>query len=250
MINQRLSQLNGNRLGTFTAAPSSAWEQGMVATIGPTGLDVARTSGWPFGIFMGNHQNAMTRAIYGETYGPLDYSEVGGATQFVTLTHNNLVPGGYIVFAGTTLLSATTDYTINISTGVLTAVASGKLDSAKGSYTNAGMISINYRYNMTVAELNGFLDNKGQVIGGPGMANNFDEVLVSGETTVAFDGNIIYTDQYDTSVNWTSALNAPLYANSDSRLTTTNAGSQIQVGRVIALPTATQPWLGIVITGR
>jgi hypothetical protein len=250
MINQRLSQLNGNRLGTFKAAPSSAWEQGMVATIGPTGLTVAGTTGWPFGIFMGNHQNAMTRAIYGEIYGPIDYSGVGGATPSVTLTHSNLVAGAYIVFAGSTVLTPGTDYTLNTSTGILTAVASGRLDSHSASYANGGMISINYRYNMTVAELNGFLDNKGQVIGGPGMANNFDEVLVSGETTVAFDGNIIYTDQYDTSINWTSALNAQLFSNANSQLTTVNTGGQIQVGRVIALPTATQPWLGIVITGR
>ena len=249
MINRRLSILNGNRVGTYKAAPSSSWEQGMVATMGATGLDVAGTAGWPFGIFLGNHQDAMTRAIYGEVQGPLDYSQVGGATRTVTLTHNNLVAGGYILFAGTTLLTVTTDYTIDIATGIITAVASGKLDSAGGSYTNSGMISVNYRYNMTVAEMNGFLDNKGQVVGGPGMNNGFDEVLVSGETTVAFDGNILYTDQYDTSINWSSALTSPLYSNANSRLTTSGSG-QTQVGRVVDLPTADQPWLGFLITSR
>lgn len=250
MINRRLSILNTNRLGTFKAAPSSAWEQGMVATIGATGLDVSGTSGWPFGIFLGNHQDAMTRAIYGEVYGPLDYSEVGGATASVTLNHQSLVTGAFKVYAGATLLAETTDYTLVEATGILTAVASGKLDSVNGTYTNAGMITVTYRYNMTVAEKNGFLDNKGQVIGGPGVLNSFDEVLVSGETTVAYDGNIIYTDQYDTTIAWAAALEAKLYANADSRLTTTDAGSQVQVGRVIELPTAAQPWLGFVITSR
>lgn len=251
MINRRLSVLNTNRLGTMTAAPSSAWEQGMVCTIGATGLDVAGTAHWPFGIFLGNHQDSMTRAIYGEILGPVDYSEVGGATATVTLAHQSLVTGAFIVYAGATLLVEDTDYSIVEATGVITAVASGKLDSVNGTYTNAGMITVNYRYNMTVAEKNGFLDNKGQVIGGPGMANNFDEVLVSGETTVAYDGCIIYTDQYDTSINWSAALEAPLYSNADSRLSTTNSGgAQTQVGRVISLPTADQPWLGFVITSR
>jgi hypothetical protein len=245
-INRRLTQLNANRYGQYQADPSAAWEAGMVATLGANGVTVAGTASTPVGILLNNNLNALTRAVVGESLGPVDYRAANGATLSVTLSHNNLVSGGYLVFAGATVLAETTDYTINTTTGVITAVASGKLDSLGGSYTNAGMISVNYRYNMTAAELQGFLDNKGQVIGGPGMLNTFDEVNILGQTSWAGEGNVIYTDQFDTSVNWTAALGSYVYANADGRLTTTQGGGK--VGFVTEIPSATQPFLGITVS--
>ena len=173
----------------------------------------------------------------------MDYSEADGATKTVTLKHPNLVASAYAVYAGSTLLALNTDYTISTTTGVITAVVSGKLDSVNGTYTNDGMITVNYRYVLSATELQGFLDMHGQIIGGPGLDNNFDDVLPTGQTTVLGSGNIVYTDQYDTAVAWTT-LGAYVYANAAGRLSTVDAGSQTPVGVIVELPTATSPWLG------
>lgn len=247
MINRNLSQFNANRIGTLLAAPTAAWEAGQVAKVGASGIDVAGTSDTPFGILANNHMDALTRAVYAEAHGPVDYAQAGGATASVTLEHNNILANSYAVYAGATLLVAGTDYTLNTTTGILTAVASGKLDSVNGTYTNGGMITVNYRYYLTVAEKAGFLDANGQIIGGPGMDNNFDEVYPDGHTTVLLSGNVVFTDQFDTAAAWT-VPGVKVYADANGRLSPTNSGgTQEPVGLVISVPTATSPWLGIVV---
>lgn len=246
MLNRNLCQFNANRIGTLLAAPTASWEAGQVAKIGATGVDVAGTTDTPLGILANNHKDAITRAIYAEAHGPVDYAEAGGATRSVSLAHTNLVTASYAVYAGSTLLVENTDYTINTSTGIITAVASGKLDSVNGTYTNGGMITVNYRYLLTVAEKSGFLDVGGQIVGGPGIDNNFDDVLPTGQTTVLLSGNVVFTDQFDTSAAWTTP-GVKVYADSNGRLTPTQTGSQEAVGIVISVPTANSPWLGIVV---
>jgi len=246
-INKRLSQLNANRYGSCKSAANATWQAGQVGKLTSTGLTtVTATADSPIGILLNNHLDAMTRVIVSEAHGPIDFRALAGATATVTLLHNNLVAAGYKVMAGATAVAETTDYTIDTTTGIITAVVSGKLDSLGGSYANGGEITVTYKYNMTVAELNGFLDNKGQVVGGPGMANNFDEVLSTLETTFAGDGNVIYTDQFDSSLDWSAAVGGNVYFSAAAIFTTT--GTTNVIGKVVSIPTATQPWLGVLIT--
>lgn len=244
MINRELCQLNANRYGDQKAAPSSAWEAGMVAVLGATGLDKAGVDDIPYGIHLTNHMGSFTRAIYGESHGPIDAAEANGVAATVTLDNNNLVASAYAVYAGATLLTENTDYTIDATSGVITAVASGDLDSVNGTYKNNGIITVNYRYNPTAAELNGFLGDLGLVVGGHNFNNGFDGALQSGEVAVAGSGNIIDTDQYATEAAWT-VPGVYAYCDANSRLSPVDAGSQKPVGIIVSVPTAQTPWVGI-----
>ena len=263
-INRRLSIPSYARFGQFTADPSVEWEAGSVACIGTAGLKNVTTvaTDWPFGIFWTNNTNTLTKAT-NDKVGPLDYSDA--TLRAVNLEHAGVIASSYVVYmtasagstAYTTLLSDTTDYTFvanggSRTNGVIAAVLNGKLDSTgtgSASYTD-GLIQVFYRYTLSSAEKNGFLDDEGNTIGGPGFSNTFVESTPFGQCTVAADGSLIYTDQYLTSDIAAIMAGAKLYSNTAGLLTTTAAASATQVGRVIEIPTATQPYLGILVTAR
>jgi hypothetical protein len=70
-----------------------------------------------------------------------------------------------------------------------------------------------------------------------------DDTLGSGKITVAEGDAKLYTDQYD--VGQTYVLNAPLRADPVTSQWTSAAGALSICGRVISVPTAADPFLGV-----
>lgn len=245
MINRTLSMLSADRIGHFKAVDGTTWEAGQVASIGTTGITTATTATVPIGLFVNNNTNTLTNTVYDEVAGPVDYSAISG-TATVTLAHPNITASSYEVFADTTQLTENTDFTLNTTNAVLTAVVSGALDSVNGTYLNEGMITVRYRYTMSTAELNGFLSAGGDTIGGAGYLNNYIEINDTLETTVAGEGSLVYTSMYVPTDTFT--VGNLVYSNASGYLTTTDAGSQRAVGIVYEAPSSTRAFLGVKIT--
>ena len=250
-INRRLSIPSYARFGQLKADPSATWEVGSILTIGAAGLKNVATvaTDWPFGIAWTNRSSVMT-ASHVET-GVLDYSDASYKT--ANLNHAGVIASNYVVLdsLGATL-SDGGDYSFAASggsrtNGVIAAVGGGKLDADGTGYTD-GTFTIYYRYTLSTAEKNGFLDDLGNQVGTTSNWNNsWDESCPEGQVTVAADGSLIYTDQYVATDVFTAGL--PVYSN-NTGLTTVATAAGGQVGRVIETPTATQPFLGILVTAR
>lgn len=268
MINKQLSQYSLLRLGHLTADPAYSWESGQVATLGSAGWKTVTASAteFPFGIFLNNHTSSLTRSVVLNVEGSVDAAAVEAAAT-LTFSHNNITNTGNLTSIAsadiavftyspgtTTVVSAAhgTDWDFVPSTGILTAVVNGLFDStgtASASYD--GTVIATYRYSMTAAEKEGFLDTNGNIVGGYNYQNQMEEVNFTGETTVAGEGSIVYTDQFEIDNAVIFALGDTVIATNDGKITKVAAGgTQPQLGRIIALPTATSPWLGILITAR
>jgi hypothetical protein len=267
MINKTLSMYSLLRVGHLTADPAYSWEAGQVATLGSDGWKTVTVSGseFPFGIFLNNHTSSLTRSVVLSVEGSIDAAAVDAAAT-LTLAHNNITNSGNkttnasadfraytYVLGTTTVVSAAhaVDYDVNPTTGVVTAIAAGIFDStgAASATIYSGTLLATYRYNMTVAEKEGFLDTHGNVVGGYNYQNQNEEVNFTGETTVAGEGSLVYTDQFEIDESMNFVLGSPVEATNDGKITLGVAPNQ-KLGRVIALPTATSPWLGVLVTAR
>jgi hypothetical protein len=160
------------------------------------------------------------------------------AANIVTLSKGNVVGTGYIKVtnsAGTVVYTQGTDYTVNTVNGVVTRLAGGTIAAL-------ATVLIWYSYNLQQTQV--YWDNVSTqwTAAGQNYDRQPDDTLGSGKITVAESDAKLYTDQYD--VNQTYTLNAPLYSNALSQWTTV-AGFTSVCGRVISVPTANDPFLGV-----
>ena len=121
-------------------------------------------------------------------------------------------------------VSAAGDYFLDITTGTLT---------IKGAEDEVVVIA--YRRNLTVAE--------SQTLFGTHSINGNANGLLE-QVTVWKGNGEIWTDQYDTSADWSEATEA--YTGANGLLTSANT-SKCVAGRIIGKPTANNPFLGIAI---
>ncbi len=148
----------------------------------------------------------------------------------ITLMHANLVSGSELVTnpAGTTVYSLTNDVVINTVNGTIAAKVGGALAAG-------GEVYVTYRWELTAT----------QMAQGPQRFERVpDASMASGQITVLEGADPVFTDQYDTSVQY--AVNDLLYANANSQLTNVagTGGSAKVVGKVVAPPTLTYNLLG------
>lgn len=114
-----------------------------------------------------------------------------------------------------------TAYSINTTTGLITVGASG-----------AGKtFLITYRRNLTVAEQQTLYGDARFNLGASGVLNAVAMIHGSG---------LVYTDQYDSSADWSSATQA--YAGANGLLAPT--GTTV-VGRIVSRPSAADKFIGI-----
>ena len=156
----------------------------------------------------------------------------------VTLSKGNVRGTGFIKVtnsAGTTVYTQGVDYTVSTTNGVVTRLAAGAI-------TALATVLVWYEYNLQQTQV--YWDNVSTqyTAAGQNYDRQPDDTLGSGKITVAEGDAKIYTDQYD--VNQTYTLNAPLYSNAAS-LWTTVAGYTSACGRVLSIPTANDPFLGV-----
>lgn len=137
--------------------------------------------------------------------------------------------------AGTTTYTQGTDYTVSLTNGVVTRVAGGSI-AAEAS------VVVWYAYTLSAAAVAwdkaGTRDTRGV-----NYDRQPDDTLGSSQITVVEGDAKIYTDQYDPTQTYT--LNAALTWDSDSRWTSDTSSGNTVCGRVIKVPTASDPFLGL-----
>jgi hypothetical protein len=160
------------------------------------------------------------------------------AAGIITLKKGNVLSTGNIKVtnaAGTTVYTQGVDYTVTLANGVVTRLAGGAI---------AALATVVVWYSYTLQNAQVYWDNvsTGYTAAGQNYDRQPDDTLGSGKIAVAEGDAKIYTDSYDVAQTYT--LNAPLYSNTSS-LWTSVAGTTSSCGRVIGVPTASYPFLGI-----
>lgn len=159
------------------------------------------------------------------------------ANNIITVSRGNIRGAALIRVtnaAGTVIYTQGTDYTVTIANGVVTRLAAGAIAAA-------ATVVISYEYTVAVgAEYYEYVSTRWST--GQNYDRQADDTLGSGLITVVEGDGKLWTDQYD--VTQTYTLNAPLRSNAASQWTVATTTYPV-CGRVISLPTAADPWLGL-----
>ena len=160
------------------------------------------------------------------------------AANTINLSKGNVLNTGTIKVTsstGVTTYTQGTDYTVSTTNGVVTRLAGGNITALQA-------VIIWYTYTLQQTQV--YWDNVSTqwTAAGQNYDRQADDTLGSGKITVAEGDAKLYTDAYD--VTNTYAVNNPLYSDSAS-LWTSTAGYTSACGRVISVPTATDPFLGV-----
>ena len=204
---------------------------GMVAFLANNGVTdvatVAASGTVPIGTFWKDRANSWIRtALETKTF-----SSAG----IITLSHGNVLSTGDIKVtdaSGMAVYTQGIDYTVATNNGVVTRILIPALST----------VNIWYKYALTGANV--YWDNVSTqwTASGFNYDRQPDDTLGSSAIAVAEGYAKVYTDQYD--VTQTYVLNAPLYSDVNS-LWTTAPGYTTACGRVIRVPTANDPFLGV-----
>lgn len=143
------------------------------------------------------------------------------------------------IVAGSIRISGTSTFTAKASADAVAAAGDYFLDATTGTLTVKGTadeaVVISYRRNLTVAE-------QQTVFGSHSINGNANGML---EQVTVWKGNgEIWTDQFDTSADWSDATVA--YTGANGLLTSADT-SKCVAGRIIGKPSASNPFLGIAI---
>jgi hypothetical protein len=139
--------------------------------------------------------------------------------------------------AGTTAYVQGTDYTVAIANGVITRVAGGTIAAGQ-------TVVVWYEYTVTVSNLaHENVSTRWSTFSGQNYDHGTDDTLGPGQIAVVEGDAKLWTDQYDVTQVYT--LNAPLYSNARSLWSVAVSATYPICGRVISIPTAADPWLGI-----
>jgi hypothetical protein len=202
-------------------------QAGMVAFLttvaGVVTATVAASGSVPIGTFWKDAETAFYRTT-------LETGTFDGNDQ--VLLRNSPVRGtAYIKVTnsgGGTVYTNGTDYTVNLSNGIVNRVAGGSITAGQA-------VIVWYTYSITARDMQRF-----------GYGSNYDRIpddtTGSGKIAIVEGWAHVWTDQYDTRQTYT--LNAPLRSNAAS-LWTTQATTYPVCGRVIGLPTVSNPYLGV-----
>ena len=209
---------------------------GMVAFLGSvagvTVATVAASGDTPIGTFWKDAATTNVRgAIESGTF------NAGGT---INLQKGNVSSTAFIKVtnaAGTVTYTQGVDYSVATANGVVTRIGGGAILAL-------ATVVISYRYNLVVGQ-----DHWDNASTRWSQGVNYDrqpnDTIGSGKVTVVEGDAIIYTDQYDPTQTYT--LNAVLRADANSLWSTVGAGTGISsvCGRVIEVPSASDPFLGV-----
>jgi len=161
-----------------------------------------------------------------------------GAAGTINLLKGNVRGTGFIKVtnaAGTVVYTQGVDYSVATANGVVTRLGGGAIVALAS-------VVVWYSYNLQNTQV--YWDNVSTqwTAVGQNYDRQPDDTLGSGKITVCAGDALIYVDQYD--VTQTYTLNAPLYSDANS-FWTVAAGYTNACGRVISVPTANDPFLGV-----
>jgi hypothetical protein len=206
-------------------------QAGMVAFLTTSGGTVVATTAAsgtvPIGTFWKDRANGFIRSVV--------ESKTFNASNILTASKGNFLSTATVkVYSGATVYTQGVDFTLNTNNGVVTRIAGGAI-------TASATVSLAYRY--TVSSTGVYWDNVSTKWStGWNYDRQPDDTLGSSKITIATGDAIIFTDQYD--VTQTYTLNQQLYSDASS-LWTNQAGTTSACGRVVQVPTASDPWLGV-----
>lgn len=164
-------------------------------------------------------------------------SRAFGTTNTINLSKGNVVAAVWVRVtnaAGTVIYAQGTDYTVTLANGVITRVIGGTIPAL-------ATVIISYTYQVAVGAEH-WEDVSTMWSTGSNYDRQANDTLGSGQITIAEGDAKIFTDQYDPDQTYT--LNAALRSDVTSRWTT-GAGISSVCGRVISVPTANDPFLGV-----
>jgi hypothetical protein len=230
MINKKLGYAQNRPF--YAVDPNVNIMAGMVAFLGTSGgTTVATTAASgtiPIGCFWKDRSASYVRSSV--------ESKTFNAAGIITLNGGNVISTATIKVtnaAGTVTYTQGLDYSVNTVNGVVTNLGVGI----------AALATVVVWYNFTQAmnQVNWF-NASTQFSSGQNYDRQPDDTLGSGKITIAEGWAHIYTDMYD--VNQTYILNDHLQSDANS-LWTTAVGVTSACGRVIKVPTASDPFLGV-----
>lgn len=208
----------GREMGNKTVDPNATFQAGMIAQYGSTGNIVTSDGTAPAGVFKYNKTSSVYGVAVKEAIVLMD-------TTATNLNHAN-VSNVKVENAAGTDYTPTTDYTVGTTNGTITRNGAG--------ITNGATVYVTYTYQYSEAD---------KINEGKNFALNFDDTLGSNKITFIQGFSTIYTDQYDTSLDYT--VGQTLYVTGTGKFTTQNFFGGKSFGKVVSVPTASDPFLGV-----
>lgn len=218
-------------LGIFVADPATTFRAGMIVSKNSAGLVIPSAGDDFLGVAKWNHATSMVSAAVDEQVVLVD-SSTAANLKHPTVTNVRVASAA----KGTgTVYTLTTHYTVNASNGTVTKVAVG------GAPADGATVFVTYTWAITEADL--------LQLQGKNFWNTSDEVSqADGRCTVITDAEILFTTQYDTTkVYALTGATSNLYASvaAPGLFTSDSASSAKFIGRVLQVPTAADPFLGL-----
>lgn len=158
-----------------------------------------------------------------------------------SLKRSNLVSGSVVVRSavegGGTTYTVTTDYTIDLNSGVITHVETG------GAIDEANPVYVSYAWSFTEEDYE---------FQGKNFWQSADYVTIQdGHVAVIQNPAQIFTAEFDQSQAYAlSGANSNIYINANGNFTSSSAGSAKLVGKCINVPSASDPALGVDFHGQ
>lgn len=208
-------------------------QAGMIAFLATSGnttvATVAASGTVPIGTFWKDRSNAYVRST-------VESTSFSATTGLATLQKGNVLTTATIKVTdstGTTTYTQGLDYTVNTTNGILTNLGVGIAAGAT--------VIVWYMYSLLSTQV--YWDNVSTKWStGQNYDRQPDDTLGSGKITVAEGDAKIYTDMYD--VTQTYTLNHWLRPDTNSLWTTAVTAYSV-CGRVIQVPSASNPFLGV-----
>lgn len=217
-------------LGIFVADPAASFKAGQMVNKGANGIGVPSDGKGILGVAKWNKVSTLTSVA-------VDEEVVLTGTAAQALKHGNVSNVKVAKKTDGTAYTVTTHYTVSAANGTVTRVAVG------GGPADGEHVLVSYTYDISSQ----MLDFQGR-----NFWNFLDDVTIQdGHITVIVDWSILFTTQYDTAQVYTlTGTGSNLYcgATSLAGLFTNQSGGDF-VGRVLQVPSATDPYLGVVFGG-
>ena len=215
--------------GYFKCKATETIRQGQLVALNSDGLLISATGSNVIGVANANKMT-LGRAVKADEPIVLNDEDV------TNLSRANLTSGQLSVFSaveqGGTKYTITTDYLINETNGTIARVAAG-------SITDGQTVFVTYSYDMTAAD---------HAREGTNFFNTQDDVtLQENRMSVIMGPAMIFTTEYSKSATYSlTGATSSLFCKADGLFTSVDANEY--VGRVIQLPSADCPYLGVLLT--
>lgn len=220
----------GADLGVYVANSAATWRAGQILSRNAAGEMVLCTGDDPYGVAKWN------KVSLGNSLNVDEAVTFTGSASTVNLARGNVsnVAVRSAADQAGTLYTVTTDYTVNAANGTLTHVALGSIGATD-------TVFVTYTFALTEADY--------QFQGRNFFNFNDDVTIAENRITVITDWSLLFTIEYDTSLSYTlTGTGSNLYCDANGQFSN-DSGAGRFIGKVIQLPTADDPFLGVQFLG-